>query len=809
MIQLIVNFCDVGGDRMTNIRKMAYLFLGFIFLLSQYSCDKQETVSEPAGEVMVQEAVETVPASSSSEALVTFLTGEVLHLSDEGDRVPEIGDSIAAGEKIETGQDGYVELQFGTLGAIRIQADTSYLLEIIESNNEGERVSGTLTRGSILAKLTNEDRFEVGIPGAVCAVRGTEFLIRADERGSVTIAVAEGSVVVSPPSLAEIRTDSVTNESLTEIRSLMPIVSANEELVMTSDTLAAAEIELAAWSEDEAGFDQVQLDLLATRVRSVLVDVPTPESLRPENKEILLDETPVLLPAATETSPSLVPLTVRTSPSDSIIYINNQSAGRGIVSRVFEEGTPISILAVTPDGRRIERELFAGTESLIEIEFEEIGEPETPDSVESQAEPKAVETLEVAVTTDIVTDSQDPMVETVGLSVVVEQNDAAVFVNGSRLGTGRAQFEGRAGEQIVVSVERSGFATFKQRITLGSVPDPLRISLEPRQFAARTRLPDEPAIGTLSGSGNAVVGITAQGTIYAVNEYGKVIWKHETENRDGENSTPVIDGNRVYVTGNSELLIVNLANGRILGRQPLEGDRADIFGRQLLAWNNHLILPSDSSLVFLHPETGEAVESLNIPNGSRMSPAAWNQWVITVDQRGTLLYIDPEEKTVVRTVTTGATQPIGPAPAISRNGIAVFSGRRGTVSAVDLKSSRVIWERELDPGGPVRVHTGTIINDGVVFIYGDGAIYAMDLGTGDSQFAPIPGVSAPPLIRDGIIYLCREDGIFSMHNQSNGGQIGEIHLNEASSVRPAGLGPFVVVAGEQSIFVLDPRSMTE
>ena len=142
---------------MTNVQKMAYLLLGSVLLLNQYSPDKQETVSEPAG------------------------------------------------EKIETVQEGYVELQFGTPGIIRIQADTSYILETIETNSEGERVSGALTR-----------------------------------------------------------TDSKTNESLTEIRSLMPIVSANEELVVTSDTLAAAEIELAAWSEDEAGSDQVQLDLLAT-----------------------------------------------------------------------------------------------------------------------------------------------------------------------------------------------------------------------------------------------------------------------------------------------------------------------------------------------------------------------------------------------------------------------------------------------------------------------------------------------------------------------------------------------------------------
>jgi hypothetical protein len=55
---------------MTNIRKMAYLFPGSVLLLNQYSCNKQETFSEPAGEVLILEAVESISASERSEALI-------------------------------------------------------------------------------------------------------------------------------------------------------------------------------------------------------------------------------------------------------------------------------------------------------------------------------------------------------------------------------------------------------------------------------------------------------------------------------------------------------------------------------------------------------------------------------------------------------------------------------------------------------------------------------------------------------------------------------------------------------------------
>ena len=376
-----------GGDEMASYHKFTNFILIPVILLFFSACgDRQAQVTENSQIIPVQKPAESVPVPDSTEALVTFLTGEVLHVYSEGERIPEIGDSITVGDRLETGSDGFIELQFGNLGVIRIQADSSYQIDFVELGEKSEKVSGSLGTGSIIAKirrLTDKDGFEVNLSGAVCAVRGTEFLIRADERGSVTIAVAEGAVAVSPPSMAEVGVSVGNDRDLSGIRSLMPLVTADKELILTSDALAKVEQELVVWNTGGSDADKERLDLLESRIRSVLTEVPEPELIGSGNAAVLLEETPELLTVAissgtdreagaddTGSIPILVPLTIMTIPVDAGIYINDRSVGRGNVSQVFAEGTPVSIIAVTSDGRRLERDIIAGTESLVEFVFE-------------------------------------------------------------------------------------------------------------------------------------------------------------------------------------------------------------------------------------------------------------------------------------------------------------------------------------------------------------------------------------------------------------------------------------------------------
>ncbi len=763
------------------------------------STTTQKTISTEASE---SNADSDISQKKTTGALITFLTGEIRHISSGTDRSPEIGDRVHAGDRLETGIDGYIELQFGNLGVLRIQADSSYQLESVNLTDESEKVSGTLGSGSVLAKirrLTNKDGFEVNVPGAVCAVRGTEFLIRADEYGSVMIAVADGSVSVAPLSLAEVTGRIETDEDLAEIRMLMPLVTANNEILINSDTFIEIEQELTVFTSGESVSEESEtskerLVLFESRIKTALIDVPEPEPIRTENAEVLKEETPQILTVVYDSGtddsvsiPALVTLTIITEPSDAGIFINNRFAGYGSASRVFSEGSPVSILTVSKDGRRVEKELLAGSESLVNIVFDKSESQTELDTVpETESEPQSgpaesaekeepevsIVPLAVPVAIVVVESPVERVQRVAELSINVKPADAAIFINGERAGTGSYNFEGKPGDQLIIRVARPGYAGFSQNVILSSDSPPFRVNLEPVTIVSEVQLPDIPAVGSLVTSGDIVVGATARGTLYALNRSGRLIWTRTTNNRDGENITPVISGNRVYMTGNSELVIVNIDNGRIITRRELIGDQADLFGRRIVVLGKQFVLPSDSSLLFRNPENVKASAEITIPGGSRMTPVIWNHQILIANQRGSLLYIDPETKSIVRTVDTGVSQPIGQAPTISRN-VAVFTGRRGTVTAVDLHAARVIWEHPLDDEGFVRVHTDAVINNGIVYVYRDGTLFSMNLENGETQFPPIPGVSAPPMVRNGILYLCRSDGILSMHDQRNGSFLGE------------------------------------
>jgi hypothetical protein len=65
------------------------------------------------------------------------------------------------------------------------------------------------------------------------------------------------------------------------------------------------------------------------------------------------------------------------------------------------------------------------------------------------------------------------------------------------------------------------------------------------------------------------------------------------------------------------------------------------------------------------------------------------------------------------------------------------------------------------------------------------------------------------MVRDNVLYLCREDGTLLLHDAVNGDFIGEIRIGERIAARPTGLGPYVILSGERSVLVIDPRSLTD
>ncbi len=113
---------------------------------------------------------------------------------------------LRPGDKIETLNDGYVETIFpdGTYGALGPNTTFEYkvgdgvpVYELIQGKLHSLHNCLTGPNGSV-ANCTEGARYRVRVPACVIAVRGTEFTIDADPRGSVTYIVLDGSIEVRP-----------------------------------------------------------------------------------------------------------------------------------------------------------------------------------------------------------------------------------------------------------------------------------------------------------------------------------------------------------------------------------------------------------------------------------------------------------------------------------------------------------------------------------------------------------------------------------------------------------------------------------
>jgi hypothetical protein len=76
-----------------------------------------------------------------------------------------------------------------------------------------------------------------------------------------------------------------------------------------------------------------------------------------------------------------------------------------------------------------------------------------------------------------------------------------------------------------------------------------------------------------------------------------------------------------------------------------------------------------------------------------MTPSLWKDRIVIADNKGKLLVMDPSVGNIISSVATGSLPSVAQSTAI-KGDLAVFSSRKGGVSAVDMaKGSVPAYER--------------------------------------------------------------------------------------------------------------------
>lgn len=139
-----------------------------------------------------------------SALLVEDAEGASIVIGATGEKTElEIDQSIARGDSVATGREAWVDLRLCDGSGLRVGERTKITFEEALSRNEGGFVAWAfeLLKGSLLATVQGDNspaqvKMRVRTPTAAVGVRGTEFLVDAEDGGDTVVHTMEGEVLM-------------------------------------------------------------------------------------------------------------------------------------------------------------------------------------------------------------------------------------------------------------------------------------------------------------------------------------------------------------------------------------------------------------------------------------------------------------------------------------------------------------------------------------------------------------------------------------------------------------------------------------
>lgn len=142
-------------------------------------------------------------AAQNQSAVILYMEGTV-DISRNGEYLDwqtiDIGTEIENYDLVETGSDGYVEIEVSTPVSpgvtLKIKPDTTFYFDTKEINGK-RKTDFQLLAGSMgmkVQKLYNTSELDINVNNSVMGVRGTEFMITSTVDGSTLVTTTEGRV---------------------------------------------------------------------------------------------------------------------------------------------------------------------------------------------------------------------------------------------------------------------------------------------------------------------------------------------------------------------------------------------------------------------------------------------------------------------------------------------------------------------------------------------------------------------------------------------------------------------------------------
>jgi len=841
------------------------LFVITVVLLVLFGCGKKapqetradKTVSsaELANNTEIGSDLTPVEAPDYTDALVTFVSGDVYRYADGDWIYLDIGDLLSVDDSVKTDADSSCELQFGDRAVVRIEGDTECKLSTVFLKPGEAKVGINLLTGTVVCKvqkLMGSEKFNVITKSATCGVRGTKFSVKQIEGENSVLAVKEGVVAVLPPEYSKIelstegKTNSVLTDTMRKIESAVPVVTADEEAVIDPSlykdvaesvkVLAEASEEITKADESGKEIPEETVKLLETAGEKIETHINSKDielaEISEKSKEVLeKTESMKLLdiPVVENVSESRTPvpkvrkISIKANPSNTVIILNGNQVAVGKFSGIFKDGDVLDFVFENNgyESTDLKISVSSDTKREFSVELKKKDEPSVKKESLSSAEEKTAKgdadkkepSSETVRNAENVSDAKvsEPVQKeekVFQINVIVNPPDADIIINGKPSGKGKFSAAYPAGTILSIAGKRRGFSEKTTKVTVGSdSPVNISLDLEPKPVDALVSVSKYRISNSVAAGAGLLVVSDVKGTVFAVDTGGKLLWKISTKNTSAENSHPVLTGNRVFYSGPKELIIADVSTGKIIKRQDLDANAAHIFGRKVIPIGENEIFPANNVLEIIDRDTGNIIRKIDIPGGgSRMTPGVWMDKILIVSPDGVLRILNSSDGSVEAEIPTGGIQPIALSVAV-KNNLAVFSGRKGNVVCIDLDNRRVLWENRLS-GEKVQVYSDIVLSDKGAYLYSKGTVYGLSLGNGKYLFNPVSDASAPPaLVGDSLVFGSINSSLIFL-DPLTGTKQRSLTLDETVSTRPAEFrGRIAVGTAGGDIVIIDPEGI--
>ncbi|MBN2443810.1 MAG: PQQ-binding-like beta-propeller repeat protein [Spirochaetales bacterium] len=736
-----------------------YVILLIIFCIFFYGCFRQ------AGDLPenINEKETTAKLSGTvTPALVVFYIGHCYVLQNDIWETLGIGQFLAQNDTIKVESDSYLEIKLGDKAIICIEENSEVTIQSLLYEIDKKDIQLYLKKGSVfnsLGKLLPHESFEVITPNVILSVRGTQFLVKEDSR-QTHVAVKEGSVALLPPGIYETINSGSNNRQMNRIDELKstligdaPLLNQKKEIVITKEKASLVKetvYSLISFIMDtrETTDNYYEKELFA-RTRRVT------ESLNRLKKDII--------DVTEETKKHLF------SPRYSI------PGNKGY------------------DGTGSNHTSMYANPVLIEIEVD---------------------------ADDAVVYMNDTIVGKKRIGALYDKAEKYTFVIKCP-GYEDTQFDinSKTGIHYNYTVhlqkDENRIKEIETNNNSGDLPEIDNNSQEPREnsdsgFIAYDKIrhyniSTTSIIGQIEYNDKTIYLADKYGALYGIDENGKKKWTISTNNNPNEHSYPVVLGDKIYFTGSDELVIADKASGTHVKRKSLQADEAHYFGRRIIPYSaGYGIFPANNSLKIMDLKSGEFIRSINCPVEFRTTPVLYKNHIIIVDQKGTVMFINPETGVIRKTFPTQARKPVA-LPVSIKGNFLYFGDSSGHIVCIDVIRDVLLWERDVMNENTTIYHR-LECGENSVNLFAGGILLSLDPENGKERFPPVTGVSAPPLFIQGRLVFGTKEGLLVILNEADGKELVSINVGREITTRPVAADNKLIFGTETGELVIIPLS---